>query len=129
MKTEEKKTPGAAKGAPEGTEGATGAAHGVPRRWSAPRKQEVVLRLLRGETLDSLSREFAEPAAKIARWRDAFLAGGAAALKSRDGDARDDEIKRLHGKVGEQTMEIELLNGKIDRMEAGGPFVSRRPRR
>ncbi len=27
------------------------------KRWSAKRKQEVVLRLLRGESLDALSRE------------------------------------------------------------------------
>ncbi|SMC26810.1 hypothetical protein SAMN02746041_02781 [Desulfacinum hydrothermale DSM 13146] len=34
----------------------------LPKRWSAKRKQEVVLRLLKGESLDSLSRETAQPA-------------------------------------------------------------------
>ncbi len=32
------------------------------KRWSAKRKQEVVLRLLRGESLDALSRERGQPA-------------------------------------------------------------------
>ena len=32
------------------------------KRWSAKRKQEVVLRLLRGESLDALSRETGQPA-------------------------------------------------------------------
>ncbi len=37
------------------------------KRWSAKRKQEVVvLRLLRGERLDALSRETGQPAA--VRW-------------------------------------------------------------
>ena len=48
------------------------------RRWSAKRKQEVVLRLLRGESLDALSRETGQPAAVLSRWRDAFLEAGLA---------------------------------------------------
>ena len=43
----------------------------------------------------------------------------AAALKERTGDDRDDEIVRLKGKVGEMTMETELLREKIARLEAG----------
>ncbi len=44
-----------------------------PKRWSAKRKQEVVLRLLRGESLDALSRETGQPAAVLSGWRDEFL--------------------------------------------------------
>ena len=35
------------------------------KRWSSRRKQEVVLRLLRGESLDALSRETGQPAAVL----------------------------------------------------------------
>ena len=51
-------------------------------RWSARRKMEVVLRALRGEDLDALSRELGVTAGTIAQWREQFLAGGQAAVKS-----------------------------------------------
>ncbi len=44
-------------------------------RWSSRRKTEVVLRVLRGEDLDALSRELGVTAGAIARWREEFLAG------------------------------------------------------
>ncbi len=37
------------------------------KRWSLRRKQEVVLRLLRGESLDALSRETGQPTPVISR--------------------------------------------------------------
>ena len=45
-------------------------------RFSARRKTEAVLRLLRGEDLELLSRELGVTAATLAGWRDDFLAGG-----------------------------------------------------
>jgi transposase-like protein len=97
-------------------------------RWSSRRKREVVLRALRGEDLDALSRELGVTAGAIARWRDQFLAGGQAAVRSRPGDERDDEIARLRSKVGELTMANELLRERARRAEAGAPFGRRRPR-
>ena len=91
-------------------------------RWSARRKQEVVLRMLRGEDLDALSRELGVTAGAIARWRDQFLAGGQAAVKSRPADERDDELRRLRAKIGELTMENELLRERARRAEGDGPF-------
>ena len=44
------------------------------RRITAKRKQEIVLRILRGEALDILSRELDIPAEKLTRWREAFWA-------------------------------------------------------
>jgi hypothetical protein len=38
--------------------------------WTAERKAEVVLRMLRGEALDALSREFGVSTARLAAWRD-----------------------------------------------------------
>jgi hypothetical protein len=50
-------------------------------------------------------------------------------LKERDRDERDDEIDRLKAKVGEITMDNELLHGKIARLEAGRPLARRRSKR
>ena len=97
-------------------------------RWSARRKREVVLRVLRGENLAALSRELGVTVGAIARWRDQFLAGGQATVKSRPADERDDEIARLRAKVGELTMDNELLRDRARRAEAGAPFRQRRPR-
>ncbi len=99
------------------------------RRMSAGRKQEVVLRLLRGEDLELVSRELGVTAAELSGWRDTFLAGGEAALKTRPADARDGEIGRLKEKVGELTMANELLGAKIERMETARPLAQRRSRR
>lgn len=100
------------------------------RRISARRKQEAVLRLLRGEALELVSRELEMTAAELSGWRDAFLAGGEASLESRPaGDARDAEIGRLQAKVGELTMASELLQAKIERLETARPLGRRRPRR
>jgi hypothetical protein len=95
-------------------------------RFSSQRKAAAVLRLLRGEDLELVSRELAVTAATLSGWRDDFLAGGQAALKSRPADDRDDEIARLRAKVGELTMDNELL---LQRCGAERPFVPRRPRR
>src|ERR687885_2789633 len=74
------------------------------RRMSARRKQEAVLRLLRGEDLELVSRELGVAAAELSGWRDRFLAAGEASLKSRPADARDSEVDRLPAKVREVTM-------------------------
>ena len=97
-------------------------------RWSSRRKMEVVLRVLRGEAVDTLSRELGVTAATLAQWRDQFLAGGQAAVRSRPADERDGELARLRAKVGELTMENELLWERAQRAESGSPFGARRPR-
>jgi hypothetical protein len=99
------------------------------RRMSARRKQGAVLRLLRGEDLELVSRQLAVPAAELSAWRDAFLAAGEAALKTRPADGRDAEIGRLKAKVGDLTMTTELLEAKIERLEDGRPLPRRRSRR
>ena len=79
-----------------------------------------------------MARELAGTAADLSAWRDAFLEAGAASLKSRERDDRDETIDRLRTKVGELTMDGELLRAKIERLEAGGgggPFGSRRSKR
>ena len=99
------------------------------RRMSARCKQAAVLRLLRGEDLELVSRELGVTAAELSGWRDTFLAGGEAALKTRPADARDGEIGRLREKVGDLTMANELLGAKIERLEVPRPLARRRSRR
>ena len=101
--------------------GGDGPAPGRRRRMSARRKQSAVLRLLRGEDLELVSRDLAVTAAELSAWRDAFLAPGEASLKSRPADGRDHEIGRLKAKVGDLTMANELLEVKIEHLEAGRP--------
>jgi hypothetical protein len=92
-------------------------------RFSCQRKTAAVLRLFRGDDLELVSRELGVTAATLPGWRDDLLAGGQAALKSRPTDDRDDEIARLRAKVGELTMDNELL---LQRCRADRPFAPRR---
>ena len=101
----------------------------APQRFSAKRKLRAVSRLMRGEPLELVARELNVTAARLSSWRDQALLAAEAALKERERDARDDEIARLKGKVGEMTMETELLREKIGRLEAGAPLARRRSRR
>lgn len=105
----------------------------VPQRWSARRKAEIVLRLLKGESIDALARETRQTAAKLAEWRDAFLAGAESGLKGRseqdEQEAFLEERRRLQAKVGQQAMEIELLYERCHKLEDGLPPAQRRSRR
>ena len=80
-------------------------AEGLPKRWSARRKSEVVLRLLRGEDIGELSREIRVPPPELERWRK-FLEGACEGLKTKN--APDGELMRTRAKLGEMTMRVEL---------------------
>lgn len=99
------------------------------RRMSAGRKQEAVLRILRGEDLELVSRELGVTAADLSGWRASFLAAGAASLKSRPEDSRDRELRAMKEKIGDLTMANELLEAKIGKMEGGRPLGRRRSRK
>ena len=86
-------------------------------------------RLLRGESLENISRETNVPAHRLSEWRDGALLEAEGALKERERDARDEEIERLKAKVGEITMANELLYAKIDMLEGGCPLAGRRSRK
>ena len=98
-------------------------------RFSVQRKMAIVARLLRGEPLDLVARQTNISVARLADWRDRALAGAATALKERERDDRDDEIARLKSKVGEITMDNELLYAKIAALEGKRPLAHRRSRR
>ena len=110
---------------------ASGAATAKGGRFSAPRKAEAVLRLLRGEDLELLSRELGVIASTLSLWREQFFAAGQSSLKGKAGkmDERDDQISQLKKKVGELTMDNELLREKVQRQEDNFPLTHRRSRR
>ena len=122
------------KGAPERSPiaggGATLGVDGMaPKRYSVQRKMAVVARLFRGEPLELVARETNISVAKLTEWRERAVAGAASALKERERDERDDEIARLKSKVGEITMDNELLQSRIAAMEDKHPLARRRSRR
>jgi hypothetical protein len=97
--------------------------------FSVQRKMSIVARLLRGEPLDIVTRETNVSVAKLTEWRERALEGAASALKERERDERDDEIARLKSKVGEITVDNELLYAKIAAMEGKRPLARGRSRR
>jgi len=111
----------------------TGSAPSPRLRWSALRKSEIVLRLLKGESVDALTRETQQTAAKLTEWRDAFLTGAESGLKGRpepdEHDAHLDEKRRLQARIGELAMEVELLYERCHKLEAGLPPAQRRSKR
>ena len=104
-------------GAPERSPKAGAGGPSARKRFSVQRKMAIVARLLRGEPLELVVRETNVSIARLSEWRDRALTGAATALKERERDDRDDEIARLKAKVGEITMDNELLYAKIATME------------
>ena len=86
----------------------------VPERWSAKRKAEIVLRLLRGDALDEVSRETHVPAHQLEDWRRRFLEGGQRGLRGRR-DPEERELTLAKAKIGELTMRLELAEGLIEK--------------
>jgi transposase len=105
------------------------AAPGRGGRMSRQRKTAAVLRLLRGEDLETVSRSLGVTAATLTTWREAFLAAGEAALATRPSDGETLESERLKARLGQMLLERELLEQKITTLEAGRPLARRRWRR
>src|ERR1035437_11154087 len=84
--------------APEAGEG--------PERWTSGRKADVVLRLLRGEELATVSREIGVPAHQIEEWRRGFVEGGKGQLRSRGEPDQETELARARAQRGELVMGV-----------------------
>jgi transposase len=83
--------------------------HRSQPRWSAGKKLDVVMRLLRGEKLEALSREVGVEAHRLAAWRDEFLDAGKEGLKGkRQLSDEDRRLRDAERKIGELTMENEI---------------------
>ena len=95
------------------------------QRWSLSRKREVVLRLMQGEPVEDLSRRLGLPVYKLEEWRQRGLAGIDAGLRERDDDPKERTLAEAHRRIGELSMEVELLRA---RLEKPGPLARRRSR-
>jgi len=83
------------------------------QRWTAKRRAALVISLLKGETTAAdAARHHGLKVAEVEEWRDRFLLGAENALRARqkeDEALRDEEINRLKRKVGELTMDLDIL--------------------
>src|SRR5512144_1451923 len=104
---EEQRRSSAPDGRPEG---------GREVRWSARRKDELVLRLLRGEGLDALARETGQAAGTLSAWREEFLAAGREGLKSRPRPAEERQLADAQRKIGELALDNDILRGLLEEM-------------
>jgi transposase len=95
------------------------------QRWSAGRKREVVLRLMRGESAELLSRELGLSMFRLEQWRQRAETALEGALKAREADPAEGQLAAAMQRIGELSMENELLRAK---MERPGPLVRRRSR-
>ena len=86
----------------------------LPERWSVQRKADLVVRLLRGEALDGVSRESQVPAHELEAWRRVFLEHGMRGLKSR-GEPEERELTLARAKIGELMMRLELAEYLIEK--------------
>jgi hypothetical protein len=56
-------------------------------RFTSHEKTDAVLRLLKGESADSVSQELGVSVGRIERWKNTFVAAGSAELAKRKGDS------------------------------------------
>ena len=71
---------------------------GLGQRWTVARKREVVLRLLRDEPVQLLSRQLGVEIFRLEQWRDAIGGIGAQATQGRSGSLQaelDSAMKRI----------------------------------
>ena len=83
------------------------------QRWTARRRAALVISLLKGETTAAeAARRHGLKVAEVEEWRDRFLLGAENALRARqkeDEALREEEINRLKRKVGELTIDLDIL--------------------
>lgn len=132
---EEKKLKAEVVGLTEGARRATGGSPttsapigplGPNQRWSASRKRDVVLRLLRGESVEALSREVGVEVYRLEKWRVKALNGIDNGLREREGDSLKADLDAAMKRIGELTMENELLRERIGRPDPLGRKRSRK---
>lgn len=114
---------GAAQGGRRATEQAPESLAAGGGRWSSKRKMSVILELLRGADLEATSRKNRVTVSTLTQWRDRFLAGGEAGLKSHQVAADDEESRRLKSVVANLSVDNELLREKITRLESNRPLA------
>ena len=98
----------------------------IPQRWGQRRKMEVVMRLFRGESLDDVSREVGVEISRRERWKDKAMRGLEEGLREREGDPIQVALDEANRRIGELSMENELMREKAWRSGAFWPGRSKR---
>jgi len=93
------------------------------RRWSAKRKLEIVTRLFRGESIEEVSRDVGVEIHRLDDWKREALASMEDGFKVRVNDPVEQELERAKRRIGELSMENELLK---ERVRKQGPLALRR---
>jgi len=96
------------------------------QRWSASRKRDVVLRVLRGESLDAVSREVGVEIYRLEDWKERALAGLELGLKGHVGEPAVTALDAAKRHIGELSMENELLRARARAAERRLPLPTRR---
>ena len=121
------RTEGARRATGVRADGAAGVgALGPGQRWSAGRKREVVLRLLRGESLDALLREVGVEIYRLEDWKERALAALERGLKDQTGEPGAAALDAAKRHIGELSMEVELLRERARAAERRLPLPMRR---
>jgi transposase-like protein len=79
------------------------------------RKVEIVLRLLRGETLGTLASETGRPPKQLGAWQRRFLEGGEDALGARIDRAEVEALRTANGQLSSRLAELEEDNRRLSR--------------
>jgi len=81
------------------------------QRWTAKRKVELLLELIRGEKkLVEVCREHDLKQSEVETWMDTFVKGGERSLKARAEDEQalhESEVRELRAKIGELVLELD----------------------
>jgi len=93
------------------------------KRWGVKRKVEVVMRLLRGEPLDRVSRETGVEISRLEEWKREALSGMECGLRSRPESLESRELNRAKRQIGELTMKVEILE---EGLRMRDPFTRKR---
>jgi|TARA_B100000315_G_C14510595_1_gene556752 hypothetical protein len=88
-----------------------------------------VLRLLRGEALDAVSREVGVEIYRLEEWKDRALAGLELGLKDQAGEPVAAALDAAKRHIGELSMDNELLRERARAAERRLPLAMRRSRR
>ncbi len=86
-----------------------------PKRWSAQRKLDVVMRLFMGESIDDISIDIGVEIYRLEEWKQEAMAGIESRFKKRSTDPMTQELSRAKQKIGDLSMEVELLREKADK--------------
>lgn len=81
-----------------------------PSKWSQEKRFEIVLRVLRGESVAQVCRENEVSATQFYKWREAFLRGAQEGLKDKRNPQNRDPVLEENRKLKKLLAEQLLIN-------------------